>query len=79
MDYKHSSTKEEKTYICVDSNDAIYMVPKNERGIKYTLKIQKHIHGTKEPKIFCENKACMQFMSVCYNSGLCNVMSYVNT
>ena len=72
MDYKHSSTEEEKTYICLESNDAIYMVPKNEWGIKYTLKIEKHIHGTKEPKIFCKNEACMQFMSVRYDSGLQN-------
>ena len=72
MDHKHSSTKEEKTYVCVDSNYAIYMVPKNERGIKYPLHVQKHIHGTKEPKNFCENEVCMQFMSVCHNSGLQN-------
>ena len=52
MDHKHSSTKEEKTYLCVDSNDVILMVPKNERGIKYPLHVQKHIHGTKEPKVF---------------------------
>ena len=45
------------------------MVPKNKRGIKYPLHIQKNIHGTKEPKVFCENEACMQFMSVCHNSG----------
>ena len=36
MDHKHSSTKEEKTYVCIDSNDAIYMV-KNERGIMEQL------------------------------------------
>ena len=72
MDHKHSSTKEEKTYVCVDSNYAIYMVPKNERGIKYPLHVQKHIHGTKEPKNFCENEVCIQFMSVCHNSGLQN-------
>ena len=48
------------------------MVPKNERGIKYPLHVQKHIHGTKEPKFFCENEVCMQFMSVFHNSGLQN-------
>ena len=54
MDHKHSSIKEEKTYVCIDSNDAIYMVPKNERGIKYPPHVQKHIHGTKEPNVFAK-------------------------
>ena len=68
IDQKYSSTKEEKTHVCVDYY-AIYIVPKNERGIKCPLHVQKHIHGTKEPKVFCQNEAFMQFMSVCHNSG----------
>ena len=48
------------------------MVPKNQRGIRYPLHVQKSFYGENAPKISCENQRCIDIIETCQASGLKN-------
>ena len=48
------------------------MVPKNQRGIRYPLHVQKSFYGENAPKISCENQRCIDMIETCQASGLKN-------
>ena len=60
--------------VCVNENDAVYMVTKTKSGVGYPIHVQKLLHGTKAKKRFCEEKFCMEYMAICSNSGLKNAL-----
>ena len=49
--------------VCVDENDAVYMVPKTKCCVDYPIHIQKLLHGANAKKRFCEEKFCMEYMA----------------
>ena len=49
---------------------AIYMNPKHRSGSQYHIHIQKLFHGSDDCKILLEKNFCMDFIPICWKSGL---------
>ena len=77
---KTKHQKEEPSCVCVDIENAIFMVPKNNKHQCYPLHVQKkkqkhthtHTHNSTDPCFSCESNFCMNYMSMSAKSGLKN-------
>ena len=71
---RHIKTKHQKeepscVCVCVDIENAIFMVPKNNKHEGYPLHIQKKIHSGTDPCLSCESDFCLS--AFCFDFCLC--------